>query len=91
MTEQQQIEEELRQIQVRNKRVEADKAWETSWFRRALLVVLTYVVIGLFMQAVRIQNPWISAVVPSLGFILSTLSLEIIKKIWLKHLYRRQD
>ena len=34
-------------IEARNKRVEGDKAWETSYARRALLVAFTYASISL--------------------------------------------
>ena len=43
-----QIKNELREIKERNKRVELDKAWETSTFRKILVGVLTYAVIVLF-------------------------------------------
>ena len=32
--ENQELEKEIEQIKERNKRVELDKAWETSWTRR---------------------------------------------------------
>lgn len=35
------IEERIEQIEKRNERVELDKAWETSWTRRALLAGFT--------------------------------------------------
>jgi len=33
------LKEEIEKIKERNKRVEADKAWETSYSRRALLLL----------------------------------------------------
>ncbi len=38
------LEKEIAEIKKRNQRVEADKAWETSWTRRILVLVLTYLV-----------------------------------------------
>ena len=32
------LEKEIEQIKVRNKRVEKDKAWETSWIRRICIM-----------------------------------------------------
>ncbi|KKW10335.1 MAG: hypothetical protein UY49_C0026G0009, partial [Microgenomates group bacterium GW2011_GWC1_49_7] len=62
-------------IEKRNERVEMDKAWETSWFRRGLLILFTYLSIGFYMQAIGIASPWLNAIIPSLGFLLSTLTL----------------
>jgi len=33
-----QLEAEIKKIHGRNKRVEADKAWETSWTRKLIIV-----------------------------------------------------
>ncbi len=83
------MEEELLNIKERNKRVEADKAWETSKTRRFLIAILTYFVMVLFLYVINVPRPWINALVPTLGFILSTLTLSIFKKIWLKQIYRK--
>ncbi len=79
-----QIETQIDKILERNKRVELDKAWETSWTRRLSIAVLTYGTIGIFMHSMGVENPWINAIVPSIGFILSTLSLPYIKSFWIK-------
>jgi len=79
-----QIEKEIALIKQRNERVEADKVWETSFLRKFLLILLTYLVIVLFMYFVEIDNPWLGAIVPSIGFYLSTLTLPFIKKLWIK-------
>ena len=36
------MEERIEKIEERNKRVELDKAWETSWVRRIGIMILTY-------------------------------------------------
>jgi len=41
---------EIKNIIKRNKKVEADKAWETSFSRKILIAVLTYIVIVLFFH-----------------------------------------
>lgn len=74
----------IERIENRNKRVEADKAWETSYTRRGLLIVFTYLSIGVYMWVIEIDNPWLNAVIPSLGFLLSTLTLPFFKDWWLK-------
>jgi len=78
------INQEIEKIQKRNKKVEADKAWETSWTRKILIGILTYIVIVLFFIAANLPNPFINPIVPTLGFILSTLTLGLFKKAWLK-------
>lgn len=82
------LEERVREIEERNRLVENDKAWETSWMRRLLLVVFTYLAIGIYMAAIGVPEPWLNAVVPSIGFLLSTLTLPFFKSLWLK--YRRK-
>jgi len=88
MNELQQLQSEIETIKTRNKRVEADKAWETSMSRKVIVAVLTYLVIVLFFYSAGLPNPFINAIVPTLGFILSTLSLPILKEIWLKKRYK---
>lgn len=76
--------EEIKAIKARNERVECDKAWETSWFRRGVVAGLTYVVVVLFFVAAGVERPYINALVPTGGFLLSTLSLDILKKWWIR-------
>lgn len=78
------LQKEIEQIKARNKRVEADKAWEKSNTRRIIIAVLTYLVMSLFMITIGVQNPFINAIIPTLGFVLSTISLGIIKEWWEK-------
>ena len=82
---QKQIEKEINQIKKRNKRVESDKAWETSIFRRIIITLMTYIIIVLFLGIINIPNYWLNALVPTAGFILSTLSLPILKKWWINN------
>lgn len=84
-----QLEKEINLIQERNKRVETEKAWETSWTRRLIVVMLTYTVISLVFFSIGTPNPLKNAIVPSIAFILSTLSGPFIKKFWLKFIHRR--
>lgn len=79
------LEARIKIIEARNKRVEADKAWEGSVTRRILLIVFTYLAIGLYLNAISVNNPWLNAIVPAIGFFLSTLTLPFFKTIWLKH------
>ncbi len=78
------LEERLTAIELRNSRVETDKKWETSLERISLVAVLTYGSMCLLMWSLKIDQPWLNAIVPTAGFLLSTQSLSWFKKIWLK-------
>lgn len=76
------LEKRIIKIERRNKKVEQDKAWETSLLRRLLLILFTYLTIGIYMKFVLKTDPWLNAIIPSLGFYLSTLSLPIFRTFW---------
>jgi len=78
------LEQRIKQIEDRNSRVESDKDWEKSWTRRVLLAVFTYLAIGLYLGAIEVSRPWINAIVPTAGFMISTLTMPFFKKAWLK-------
>ena len=81
-----QLTKEIEKIKERNKRVETDKAWETSWTRRICIMVLTYVVVVLYTFIIsKVSNIWLSSLVPVIGFTLSTLSLRLVRNIWSKN------
>ena len=86
------IEEDIKKIKERNKKVELDKAWETSWIRRICIAVLTYFVVVLYSYIInKFSNIWLSSLVPVMGFILSTLSLKFVRKIWEKLKAKKQS
>jgi len=74
------LQQEIENINQRNKRVEADKAWELSWVRRIIISILTYITIVLFSFVANLPNPFITALIPTVAFILSTLTLPLFKK-----------
>lgn len=77
------FEQRLRKVEARNERVQGDKAWETSYARRLLLTLFTYLAVGAYLQAIGVQNAWLNAIVPALAFMLSTLTLPFFKQAWL--------
>lgn len=79
------IEKRINNIEKRNKRVEDDKAWETSLLRKVLIVLMTYIFAVLYLKVADTTNPYFGAVVPCAGFFLSTQTLRFIKNIWLKN------
>ncbi len=84
MDELEQVKKDIKYIKERNLKVENDKAWETSFSRKFLISILTYIVIVLFFFFASLPKPFINAIVPTLGFLLSTLSVSYFKKIWIK-------
>ena len=84
-----QLGQEITEIKQRNKRVEADKAWETSKTRKIIIAIATYIIIALFLIAANIQDPWVTSIVPALAFSISTWTLPYVKKTWIKFLYKK--
>lgn len=76
---------EISKIKERNARVELDKKWETSITRRVFIGVMTYFCVVLFCHLMNFDgNIWLTSLVPVIGFFLSTISLNIIRRIWEK-------
>lgn len=83
------LENRILKIEERNKKVEIDKAWETSFLRRLLLISFTYISVSLYLQAIKVDKPWVNAIVPALGFYLSTLTLPFFRDLWQKYFHRK--
>jgi len=84
-----QIEQEIKALKERNARVEADKAWEVSWFRKASIIVITYIIASLVMWVIKVPNFFLSALIPTLGYFLSTQSLPFIKRWWVRERFKK--
>ena len=77
------LEKEVELIKERNKRVEKDKAWETSLVRRLSIAVLTYIIVVTYSILIKnVSNVFLTSLVPVIGFLLSTLSINLIRKLW---------
>jgi preprotein translocase subunit SecF len=81
---------DIESIKERNKRVEIDKAWETSITRRIIIAIMTYIVIVIFLFSINAINPFLNAIVPTVGFILSTLTLSFFKRFWINNIYKKK-
>lgn len=81
--EKERIKTEIEKIQARNQKVEADKAWETSVFRRILIAIMTYTVTAFAFYMIGAKNPFQNALIPTIGYFLSTLSIPVIKDWWI--------
>lgn len=83
------LENEIDKIKERNARVEADKAWETSWTRKIAVAGLTYITISLFFLFAGVSDPFLNSIVPAIAFILSTASIPLFKDFWLKYVHKK--
>jgi len=82
------LKREILQIKERNKKVEIDKSWETSFARKIIIAILTYFVIVIFFIFAELPKPFVNAIVPTIGFLLSTLSVWFFKEIWIRYCYK---
>jgi hypothetical protein len=82
------LQDQIKKLNARNARVEADKAWEMSATRKVIIAVLTYFVVVIFFYSAGLPEPWVNSIVPAMGFLLSTLSLPLFKRMWLKYCHK---
>lgn len=80
----QKLEKEIEIIKARNLRVEADKAWETSYFRVLLISTIVYIIAVKVMYFIGSENYFLNALVPAIGYLISVQSIPFIKKWWVK-------
>ncbi|QQG38339.1 MAG: hypothetical protein HYS26_02195 [Candidatus Kaiserbacteria bacterium] len=78
------LESQIELLKERNARVESEKAWETSYFRVLSIGLVTYVVAAALLFAIGVANFLLAALMPSIGYILSTLSFPALKRWWLR-------
>lgn len=81
----QNLEKEIEEIKQRNLKVEADKAWETSYFRVLLISGITYIIAVKVLYFIGSSNFYLNALVPPIGYFISVQSLPFIKKWWIKN------
>lgn len=63
-----------------------NKAWKISWTRRICIMILTYIVVIIYSYLIKnVDNVFLSSLVPVIGFTLSTLSLNLVRKVWKKN------
>lgn len=80
------LEKRIKDIEQRNKRVELDKTGETSKTRKICIMILTYIVVVIYSYLIKkYSNIFLTSLVPVIGFVLSTLSLRKIRKLWEKN------
>ena len=79
---------DIEAIQTRNRRVEADKAWETSKTRSLFISLVTFSLAYFFMVLIDERQSFWKALAGSLAYLASTTTYGILKKWWLK---KRRD
>ncbi len=83
MSEIDNLKKEIKNIQERNIRVEKDKSWEVSWVRRISISVFTYIIITIFLIIIKVEKPFLSAIIPAIAYLLSTASMGLLKNWWI--------
>lgn len=82
---------DIEAIQQRNARVEADKAWETSWTRKLIIAAGTYIIVGFYLTFLEVERAFLHALVPAGAYLISTFSLPFFKRWWIKNIYRANE
>lgn len=78
------LETRIANIEARNKKVEINKQWEGSLTRKVLLMIFTYCAVFFYFEFIGVKPAYLNAIVPTLGFLLSTLTLPFFKSIWIR-------
>ncbi len=76
------LKRDIEEIKKRNKKVELEKAWETSFTRKCTIIFLTYLIMVMVFTIIKVEKPFINAIIPTLGYFLSTVSIGVIERKW---------
>ena len=87
----QRLEHLIEEMNRRNYRVDLNKKWETSATRFMGVTAITYITMNLILWSIGGPYPPIHALVPTCGYMLSTLSLQRLKKYWITFETRNED
>lgn len=75
---------EIEAIKARNRRVEADKAWETSYTRTTFISISSFILLYIFFRLINSEVPFLNAFISTLVYLMSTFSYGVLKNWWLK-------
>lgn len=84
------LEEDIAAIKMRNKEVDENKAWETSSTRRVSIASMTYFFAVAWLTINSSPMPFLGALFPAFGYLLSTAALPVIRKKWDAHYLRKK-
>ena len=74
------LEQRVVAIEQRNQRVESNKAWEISLLRKLTIASLTFLIAATYMYSINVDTYLLNALIPTGGYILSTLALDRIRR-----------
>lgn len=76
------IEQKIEAIETRNRRVDADKAWEVSGARRVAIAMLVFLAAWGWLALQGSDTALRDALFPPLGYLLSTTALSALRVQW---------
>lgn len=82
------LEETVERIRLSGKYSNLQKNWENSRIRVITVAVSMYVLTLTFMLILQVQNPIVSALLPTVGYMLSTNSIPLVRRIWVRNYLR---
>jgi hypothetical protein len=77
------LEDRVKAIEARNRKVELDKAWEVSAARRFVLFIITFILSYAFLKIIEDEHPLANSILAAVGFVLSTLTVSYLKNLWI--------
>ncbi|CAM9374049.1 unnamed protein product, partial [Ectocarpus fasciculatus] len=77
------LKNQIRILRERNFIKDKGKKFEGSYTRISFIMIITYATISTYMYLIGVKDPLLNAIVPTVGFNLSTWSLPSVKKVWM--------
>jgi len=78
------VEKEIEALKQRNFEKDRGKEFESSYTRVIFIMVVTYWTLFGYMAIIKTNQPFLDAIVPTVGFNISTWSLPHVKVCWIK-------
>jgi len=87
------LQTEIEALKQRNFEKDRGKEFESSYTRVIFIMVITYWTLFGYMCIIQTSNPFLDAIVPTVGFNISTWSLPFVKEWWIQvnHYYRHGE
>ena len=84
------LQKEIDELHQRNYEKDRGKEFESSYTRVIFLMFVTYWTLFGYMALIGTSRPFLDAIVPTVGFNISTWSLPHVKELWIqaRHYYR---
>ena len=77
-------------LKEKNKKIEAEKAWETSNTRRGIIAVVTYIIVAIWLDMLDVKHHYLHALVPVCAYLVAMSMLPFLKNYWINFVYRRK-